>query len=205
MPGTLSPAAPSATRSVRPIARLNGPLHRPALRVFMAVVLMHWAEHLTQAYQVWVMGMPRHHALGALGMVWPWLVHSEWLHYGYALVMLAGLLVLWPGMSGRARTWWGVALAIQFWHHVEHALLLGQVLTGWRLAGAAGPTSVVQVVVPRIELHLFYNTVVFVPMVAGMLYHLYPRPDEAARATCSCAHRPRTPRLLAGPVPRGSA
>ncbi|HEX6373785.1 MAG TPA: hypothetical protein VF006_32960 [Longimicrobium sp.] len=184
------------------MTRLNGPLHRPALWAFMAVVLMHWAEHLTQAYQVWVLQMPRHHALGALGMLWPWLVHSEWLHYGYALVMLAGLLVLWPGMAGRARTWWGVALAIQFWHHLEHALLLGQVLTGWRLAGAAAPTSLLQLVVPRVELHLFYNTVVFVPMLAGMLYHLYPSAGEAAKAACSCAHRAR---LVSSAVPGGSA
>lgn len=169
----------------------------------MAVVLAHWAEHLTQAYQIWVLDMPRHHALGVLGMVWPWLVHSEWLHYGYALVMLAGLLVLWPGMVGRARTWWGVALAIQFWHHLEHALLLAQALTGWRLAGGAAPVSLLQLVVPRVELHLFYNTVVFVPMLAGMLYHLYPSADEAARATCSCARRARMP--AAGAVLTGSA
>lgn len=182
-PGTQAPPA----RGSALLQRLNGPLHQRALWAFMAVVLMHWAEHLFQAWQIWVLGMPRHHALGALGMVWPWLVHSEWLHYGYALVMLAGLLALWPGMTGRARTWWGVALALQFWHHLEHALLLSQVLSGWRLGGGPTPASLVQLVMPRVELHLFYNTIVFVPMAAAMAYHLWPSAADAARMTCSCA------------------
>lgn len=190
---TLSPAVSLSTPRGGPLLRrLNGEYHRRAMWAFMAVVLAHWAEHLFQAWQIWVAGMPRHHALGALGMAWPWLVHSEWLHYGYALVMLAGLLVLWPGMAGRARTWWGIALALQFWHHLEHALLLTQVLGGWRLGGGPAPMSIIQLLVPRVELHLFYNSVVFVPMVAGMLFHLWPTADEAARATCSCAlHRAR--------------
>jgi hypothetical protein len=184
----------SARGSIPAPARLNGPWHRPALWTFAAVVLMHWAEHVAQAWQIWAMGMPRHHARGALGMVWPWLVHSEWLHYGYALLMLAGLFLLRPGMAGRARTWWGVALVIQFWHHAEHALLLGQALTGWRLGGGPAPSSVLQLLVPRVELHLFYNAVVFVPMVIGMAYHLFPSPAEAAKATCSCAlHRAPVP------------
>lgn len=191
MSGTLSRSAPSAAPAAGLLARLNGPLHRRAMWAFMAIVLLHWAEHLTQAYQIWALGMPRHHALGALGMVWPWLVHSEWLHYGYALVMLAGLLMLYPGMAGRARTWWGIALALQFWHHLEHGLLLTQVFTGWRMGSGAAPVSLLQLVVPRVELHLFYNSVVFVPMLVGMLYHLYPSPAEAAQAACSCAHRPR--------------
>ncbi len=199
---TLSHAAsPSPTLGVTLLRRLNGPLHQRALWVFMVVVLAHWAEHLTQAWQIWVRGMPRHHALGALGMLWPWLVHSEWLHYAYALAMLAGLLVLWPGMAGRARTWWGIALGLQFWHHLEHALLLSQVLGGWRLGGGQAPSSIVQLVMPRVELHLFYNSVVFIPMVVGMAYHLWPSAGEAGRVTCTCAlHRTHPVGAAAGAV-----
>ena len=195
MNATVTPlrTVPAAARGGALLARLNGPLHRRALWAFMAVVVAHWAEHLAQAYQVWALGMPRHHALGVLGMRWPWLVHSETLHYAYALVMLAGLLVLWPGMSGRARTWWGAALALQFWHHLEHALLLGQAMSGWRLGGGPAPSSILQLVLPRVELHLFYNSVVFVPMVAAMAFHLAPSAAEAARAACSCAPRRARP------------
>ncbi|HEX8362740.1 MAG TPA: hypothetical protein VF613_21640 [Longimicrobium sp.] len=188
-------SAPARTSASAPrggtfVARLNGPWHRRAMWGFMAIVLAHWAEHLIQAYQIWSLGMPRHHALGALGMIWPWLVHSETLHYAYALVMLVGLLALYPGMMGQARTWWGVALALQFWHHFEHALLLAQAATGWRLGAGPAPVSILQLVLPRVELHLFYNTVVFVPMLVAMAYHLYPSVSDAARMNCSCSlHR----------------
>lgn len=146
--------------------------HQRGLLVFMAIVLAHWAEHITQAVQIYALGWPTHHAGGVLGLYFPWLVHSEWLHYGYALIMLAGLILLRPGFSGRARTWWSVALGIQVWHHLEHLLLLIQALTGWRLAGRPVPTSIVQLVVPRVELHLFYNALVFAPMVVAMVMHL---------------------------------
>jgi hypothetical protein len=166
---------------------LNTERHRFALGVFMAVVVAHWAEHLVQAVQIWVLGIPRHAAGGVLGSIMPWLVHSEALHYGYALVMLVGLIVLRPGFVGRARTWWTVALVIQVWHHFEHLLLLGQVAVGANLAGRPVPTSVLQLVVPRVELHLFYNAVVFVPMVVAMVLHRKPTADERALTHCGCA------------------
>ena len=70
--------------------KLNGPWHTWALRTFMLIVLAHWAEHLVQAYQVYVLAWPMHQARGVLGQGFPWLVHSEVLHYCYALIMLAG-------------------------------------------------------------------------------------------------------------------
>ena len=70
----------------------------------------HWGEHLVQAYQIWVMGWPRPKANGILGLWYPWLIKSEVLHYGYALVMLIGIWVLRKGFTGRSRTWWTVAL-----------------------------------------------------------------------------------------------
>jgi hypothetical protein len=168
---------------------LNGAAHRPVLFIFMFIVIAHWAEHLAQAYQIYGMGMHRQHALGALGMVFPWLVTSEWLHYGYALIMLIGLIVLRPAFVGTARVWWTIALAIQVWHHFEHLLLLGQVLTKTTLFGAAAPTSIIQLVVPRVELHLFYNAVVFVPMMIAVFYHMYPPVKEMHTSTCNCARR----------------
>lgn len=169
------------------VNELNSERHRLALGIFMAVVLAHWAEHVVQAVQIWVLGIPRHAAGGVLGSVMPWLVHSEALHYGYALVMLVGLIALRPGFVGRARTWWTVALVIQVWHHFEHLLLLGQVVTGTNLAGRPVPTSVLQLAVPRVELHLFYNAVVFVPMVVAMILHRRPSAGERAVARCQCA------------------
>jgi hypothetical protein len=90
----------------------NGPWHRPALIVF---VLAHWAEHVSQAVQIWGLGWPRADARGILGIPFPWLVQSEWLHYGYAIAMLGGLWLLRKGFTGRSRTWWTAALVIQLW------------------------------------------------------------------------------------------
>jgi hypothetical protein len=165
---------------------LNHRFHRTALNVFMVVVLAHWAEHIAQAYQIWVLGWPRPKAGGVLGLAWPWLVTSEWMHYGYAVLMLIGLAVLRPGFVGRARTWWTVALAIQFWHHIEHLLLLIQAQTGHNWFGRPVPTSILQLVYPRVELHLFYNSIVFVPMVIAVYLHLRPSHAELDRMACNC-------------------
>jgi len=173
-------------------AKLNGSWHEPALRIFMAIVILHLAEHVVQAVQVYALGWPLHQARGFLGQVFPWLVHSEVLHYGYAVIMLVGIWILLPGFVGRARSWWLAALVIQFWHHIEHALLQGQVIVGRNLLGSPVPTSIIQLWIPRLELHLFYNTVVFVPMVVAMLYHLFPGESERSAMRCSCALRPGT-------------
>lgn len=168
---------------------LNGPWHERALWIFMVIVLAHWAEHVLQAIQIFILDWPRPEALGALGLVFPWLVSSEWLHYGYAIVMLIGLLILRPAFMGRARTGWDVALVIQVWHHFEHALLLGQAIAQQNLFGSPVPVSILQLVIPRAELHLFYNAAVFAPMVLAMYYHRYPPPEETWSPVCTCRAR----------------
>jgi hypothetical protein len=173
------------------VSAINGRFHRLSLNVFMFIVVAHWAEHLVQAYQIWVLGRPRPAARGVLGQLFPWLVSSEWLHYGYALVMLAGLFLLRPGFVGRARAWWTIALVIQFWHHIEHLLLLVQAQTGTDFFGATVPTSVAQVIFPRVELHLFYNSIVFIPMVIAVYLHLRPNGPELRATSCSCVQRER--------------
>jgi hypothetical protein len=108
--------------------------------------------------------------------------------------MLVGLWLLRPGFVGVAdRRWWTIALVIQFWHHIEHLLLITQAATGHNFFGRPVPTSILQLWLPRVELHLFYNSIVFVPMVIGMYYHLFPpstEPAAAAAQRCTCAwHR----------------
>src|SRR3954467_9118005 len=150
--------------------KLNSVWHERALQIFMLIVLAHWGEHLVQAYQIYVMGWPRPKANGILGLWYPWLIKSEILHYGYAIVMLIGIWVLRKGFTGTSRKWWTAALVIQFWHHIEHALLQGQVLFHHNILGSPIPLSILQIAFPtsRVEIHLFYNAVVFVPMMVGM-------------------------------------
>ncbi|ACZ89632.1 hypothetical protein Aros01_07237 [Streptosporangium roseum] len=169
------------------ISALNSRYHKAALGLYLVIVIAHWAEHVSQAIQLYVLGWPLPEARGVLGVPFPWLVKSEWMHYGYALLMLIGLILLRKGFTGRSRTWWNVSLGIQVWHHFEHLLLLLQALTGSNLLGRPVPTSIIQLIVPRVELHLFYNAIVFLPMVVAMVLHRRPRGSERAAMRCGCA------------------
>lgn len=168
------------------IDRINGSQHELMLRLYMAVVLAHWGEHLLQAFQIYVLNWPVPEARGLIGYFFPWVIASETLHYAYALVMLTGLWVLRHGFTGAMdRRFWMVALGIQFFHHIEHLLLILQSTFAFTLAGRPVPTSLVQLWVPRVELHLFYNTIVFIPMVIAMYYHLFPPEPQRQQCTCS--------------------
>jgi hypothetical protein len=75
------------------------------------------------------------------------------------------------------------------WHHLEHLILLVQAQTGLHLLGREVPTSIIQLVVPRVELHLFYNTIVFVPMIVAMVLHRRGSHDSMrTEPLCSCAY-----------------
>src|SRR5258706_9943785 len=82
------------------VERVNGQYHELALRLFMVIVLAHWAEHLLQAVQIYALGWPVPDARGLVGYYFPWLIKSETLHYGYSLGMLAGLWLFRPGFIG---------------------------------------------------------------------------------------------------------
>ena len=181
----MPPAAPTSL-----VGGVNGRWHERALQGFMAIVLAHWAEHLAQALQVYVLRWPDVEARGVLGLWFPWLIDTEALHYGYALVMLVGLWSLRSGFVGRARAWWMAAFWIQFWHHIEHALLQGQVIVGRNLFDSPVPMSLAQLVIPRMELHMIYNTIVFVPMMVAMFHHFLPTEAERAEMRCTCAIHP---------------
>lgn len=185
----MTATAPTHKRLLGAGGLLNTKYHKAALYVFAFVVIAHWAEHLVQAYQIWVLGWPRPQAGGVLGLWIPWLVTSEWLHYGFAIFMMVAFVILRHGFVGRARTWWNIAMWIQVWHHFEHLLLLLQAITGAHLMGKPQVTSIAQLVFPRVELHLFYNAIVFVPMVVAMIMHVRPRAHEAKQMQCSCASR----------------
>src|ERR1051326_9326017 len=89
--------------------RLNTRWHKVALQGFLVIVLLHWAEHVVQAYQFYVLHMPRAMSMGLIGMYYPWLMKTETLHYGFAVVMLIGLWILRKGFVGTSRTWWMVS------------------------------------------------------------------------------------------------
>lgn len=199
---TVGTAVEDAGGARRLVTLLNTRWHKRAMWVFFGIVVAHWAEHLVQAFQIWVTGTPRPEARGLIGDLFPVLVKEEWLHYGYAIVMLIGLIVLRPGMTGRARTWWTIALAIQFWHHIEHLLLFVQAATDTPFFGKDVPTSVAQLAFMRVELHLFYNAVVFVPMAIAMYLHMVPPVAERSEpAACGCRLQAVDELSRLGPAP----
>jgi hypothetical protein len=169
--------------------KINHAWHKPALQFFMAIVLAHWAEHLVQAAQIYILGWPVPDSRGLLGQFFPWLVKSEALHYGYALVMLVGLWTLRRGFQGLSYKWWMISFGIQFWHHIEHLLLIIQATLGRNFFGSPVPTSILQLIFPRVELHLFYNTIVFIPMAIAMYYHMFPPLHEPVNHGCACSWR----------------
>jgi hypothetical protein len=170
-------------------AKLNGVWHEKSVWIYGFIVIMHWVEHLTQACQIFILGWARPDSRGFLGLYYPWLIKSEVLHWGYAAFMLAGLVALRPAFYGRARTWWNISLAIQAWHFFEHSLLQWQAISGGNFFGSAVPTSILQLWIPRVELHLIYNAIVFIPMIIAMYYHRYPPAGELEKYNpqCSCA------------------
>lgn len=180
--------------------KLNGPWHRRALLIYAFIVIAHWSEHLAQAVQIWGLGWALPDSRGVLGLAFPWLVTSEWLHYGYAAVMLVSFAVLLPGFRGRSRVWWTAALGIQIWHHFEHLLLIGQAGLNRNLLGNEVPTSIVQLVVPRVELHLIYNALVTIPMIVAVWLHMRPSKAEAEQMDCGCAHRHGSKRAQPAPA-----
>jgi len=119
----------AATAEAQPKGALNTRWHKGALYFFGLVVAWHWLEHIVQMWQIWGEHKPKPKSLGLVGEWYPWLIKTEWLHYGFALFMLIGLAVLLPGFSGRARTFWLVALGIQVWHFIEHQILAYQAWT----------------------------------------------------------------------------
>ncbi len=158
------------------LEHINGDKHELALWLYMVIVFGHWLEHVTQIYQVYVLGWIPAAAGGVLGLWLPGLAEAEILHFTYNSFLLAGLLLLRPGFAGRARFWWNLALLAQGWHFFEHTLLQVQWLTGHYLFGASQQMGIGQLWIPRVELHFLYNLIVFTPMVVGMIYYFARKP-----------------------------
>jgi hypothetical protein len=132
------------------------------MKIFGTIMIVHWLEHLFQAYQVYVLHMNRTCALGMLGMKYPWLIRTESLHFVFALLTFAGMIY-----AGRhyfesefAGKTWVLGLFAAAWHGFEHLVLFLQAATHTYFFDRTEPTTIIQLVVPRIELHLFYNSII---------------------------------------------
>jgi hypothetical protein len=129
------------------------------VKLFLGVVMAHFAEHLAQIFQLYILSWSRQNCLGILGLWQPALMRSEWLHYLYALSMLIGLYYLRPQFN---QIWSQRTINLQHYHHLEHLILLTQAIFGFKTTGIGG------IWFPRIELHFFYNAVVMIAMLISL-------------------------------------
>lgn len=147
----------------------NGTRHLQSLLIYLVIVLGHFSEHLVQVAQVYMLGCQPRMAGGILGLWLPSLARSEVLHLTYNFLQLVGLILLWPGFKGRAKEWWTFALLFQSCHFLEHVVLQIQYLTGNYLFHASSQRSLLEFFFPRVELHLIYNLLVFIPTVVAIV------------------------------------
>ncbi|MGL5874023.1 MAG: hypothetical protein ACRC2R_16915 [Xenococcaceae cyanobacterium] len=138
------------------------------MNTFIFISIAHLIEHIAQILEVYLLHLPREKSLGFLGLAYPWLMRSETLHYALALYMLIAIIIYKNKFKGQALQYWNVALVLQNWHHLEHLLLLLQATTGYYLFNSSVPTSVGQLIVPKIELHFFYNSIIFIFMAIAL-------------------------------------
>jgi hypothetical protein len=125
--------------------------------------------------------MTPHCALGLLGMKYPWLVRTESLHFAFALITTAGLIALWDiFVNGEiacdctvvhpdTAPYWKTAFWISIWHLFEHTLLFTQAVAHKYIFGHKEPTSIIQLFIPRVPLHLVYNSAVTIPVLIAMV------------------------------------
>jgi len=115
------------------------------MKFFLLVCLFHFSEHVAQVIQAYGLGWPVHEARGILGYFFPWLAHSETLHFGYALFMFGGMFAIQAqDQYFHLSKWFSVATTIQLWHLIEHYVLLIQAIDGTNMFGAPQPISFIQ-------------------------------------------------------------
>lgn len=123
------------------------------------ILIAHTLEHLAQVIQLYGLHWPRTQSMGILGLWLPFLIRTEALHLGYALLMLAGL------------AYWGYRKTFnyQLFHTFEHCLLFAQFVLGVPLVERV---SLGNIFLPRIELHFIYNLIVLILMLLEQKHYL---------------------------------
>lgn len=132
--------------------------------IFIAIVIIHFLEHVVQLYQLYILDWPRPQCLGLLSLNFPWLMTSEWLHYLFAYVMLWGLIEFKD--KALNKKWWNTAKYLQYYHYLEHMILLLQMMRGIPFAERI---SIGGLFFPRMELHFFYNLMIIIPMMLALI------------------------------------
>ncbi|GAC1422116.1 MAG: hypothetical protein NVSMB57_15400 [Actinomycetota bacterium] len=135
--------------------------------IVLAVQAAHLVEHLVQLYQTYVLHLPVDRALGLLGYLIDFHKGAAWLHLGFNLTLVTSLLWMVPDIRNsiasrpRVNTYLALGCGVEVWHIVEHLSIAGHLI-----ANGHCPCPGVITFVPDMPLHLAYNIVVFIGMLA---------------------------------------
>ena len=156
-----------------------------AFRFLVVVVVVqggHVIEHIVQALQVFVFGVPEDDALGLLGYVLQFNGTEEWLHLAfnsvYLLSLYALILPLWRITPAVLPVWaFAVFLAasvwVETWHMVEHGVIISNVIAN---GGCPCPgIGDVALGLSDTILHLFYNGVAYAGVALALVFVLRDR------------------------------
>jgi hypothetical protein len=128
--------------------------------IFKLLLVAHFVEHISQMVELYAFHWERTKCLGLIGNIYPWLVTSESYHYIFALITMLGIFLFRRSRIGGK--WWEIALWLAFYHHIEHIILLSQAISGQNFCTFR--CSLGSFLMPRIELHFFYNLIILIPM-----------------------------------------
>jgi hypothetical protein len=147
----------------------------------------HVFEHVAQMYQIHILHIPPPQAHGIFGAL-----DIEWVHVIFNTFVLVSVVLLLR--KYRQNSWLWLTLALAGWHQVEHTYILIKYLQ----TGAAGNPGLLAnggvfpiTGLTRPDLHMLYNLVETIPLVAAFLWQLQRVHDQwIGRAL------PRLPRRL---------
>ena len=140
------------------------------LALFTILVLTqggHVIEHLTQMYQIHVLGLRGIAAQGIFGVF-----NIEWVHFAWNTWILVAVVVLVRGF--RTNPWLWATLVAAVWHELEHvAIMVAYLTTG--VAGTPGLLAhggLIGAPLSRPDLHFVYNLIESIPLAAALVWQL---------------------------------
>lgn len=131
---------------------------------FLSILFFHLLEHIFQVIEIYLLGIPILYAGGLLGLVFPHLIHNEYLHFFFVSFHLIGLFYFRNRFKDKlSLPWWQFAIYFQIFHFCEHLSLLTQFFQGVPMPLRSSPGQYLSHI-PRPLLHLLYNSISTLPL-----------------------------------------
>ena len=142
---------------------------RRLLAVILAIQGVHLFEHVVQLVQVYAWHRPESRQLGLLGDALQFHGTAEWLHLGFNIALLTGILWIAPDVRAivedrrRVLAFLVLACGVETWHVIEHMAVTGNMLAN---GGGCPCPGILDRFVPEKILHFSYNALAFSGLAA---------------------------------------